>query len=144
MSADNGIIRVGRKGKKKFVFGDDDTKAFTVDVVEAFQDYIGIDSTFRTEVREDGNKVIPTAEMPAFHEAVRQWAIGLATPKGGTQEDPVQRPDITAAEALDFAARLREVWNELQDFFVPKSPQKPESPGSSGVELRFSVEQPEA
>lgn len=138
MSADNGIIRVGRKGKKQFAFGDD--PAFTVDVVEAFQEYIGIDETFRTELKEDGNKRIPTVEMPAFHEAVRQWAIRLATPKGGTREEPVQQPEITVAEALDFAARLREVWDELQDFFAPKSRQKPELPGSSEVALRFSVE----
>ena len=41
----NGVIRVGRKGRKKFAFGEGEP--FEVDVVVAFQEWICIDDGFR-------------------------------------------------------------------------------------------------
>lgn len=141
MSASNGVVRIGRKGLKKFAFGDDGTP-FEVDVVVAFQAWIGVDDEFRP-VDEDanGHRPIPTAEMPAYHQAAVEFVRGLAAIPSQTGKDSIL-PDITVAEALDFIARLREAYDELAGFFRPKSREKPDSPATSevGSELRFSAE----
>lgn len=125
MSASNGVIRIGRKGIKKFAFGEDGAP-FDVDVVVAFQEWINIDARFRNE--ETG--LIPHTDMPAYHAAAVEYAIRLS---GGP---------VTTAEALDFVARLREQYDELIDFFQPRSREKLDSPDTSEAhsELQFSAE----
>lgn len=129
MSVSNGVIRIGRKGIKKFAFGEDGAP-FEVDVVSTFQRWLIIDESLR---QQDGDKTssILTEDMPGYHiEAVRfvSEVAGL------------EPTTITVAEALDFLARLREQWDELADFFRPKRREKEDSPDTSAVELRFSEE----
>lgn len=128
MSANNGVIRIGRKGIKKFAFGDDG-QPFDVDVVVAFQRWITIDDGFRpTEVAENGDRSIPTSDMAEYHQAAVMFVAEIS----GVV--------VTTAEALDFIARLREQYDDLIVFFQPKLPQERASPDTSAVELRFSVE----
>jgi hypothetical protein len=131
MSNDNGVIRVGRKGRKKFAFGEDG-EPFEVDVVVAFQQWIAIDEQFRDRTEDQS---IATADMPNYHESAVAFAKSYAT-------DPVSGagPDITTAEALDFIARLREQYEAVADFFRPRLREKPDSSATSEAELRFSVE----
>ena len=131
MSASNGdgVIRIGRKGIKKFAFGDG--PVFEVDVVQAMQQWLGIDEQHRQPEGDDKGKIL-TEDMPTYHQAAVHFVVGLANPTGV--------PTITIAEALDFIARLREQFDELADFFRPKRREKDESPGTSGVELQFSEE----
>ncbi len=131
MSANNGVIRVGRKGRKKFAFGEDGVP-FEVDVVVAFQEWICIDDQFR-DMTED--RSIPTAEMPNYHQAAVQFVQRLATNPAN-----IETPTITTAEALDFIARLREYYDEVATFFQPRSRDEPDSPDTSEAELRFSTE----
>jgi hypothetical protein len=134
MIASNGVIRVGRKGLRKFAIGEEDDPrklpTFEVDVVAAFQQWIAIDDGFRPPLPNDeGNRPIPTADMAAYHQA----AVGYVAELGGGE--------VTTAEALDFIARLREQYDELADFFQPKLREKRASPDTSeGGSLRFSVE----
>lgn len=140
MSSSNGVIRVGRKGLKKFAFGEDG-RPFEVDVVVAFQLWITIDDGFRpVEEDKDGNRPIPVADYPAYHQAAVAFVQGLAAEDRGDGKDKVL-PDITTAEALDFIARLREQYDELVVFFRPKLRGEPDSPATSGAELRFSAEE---
>lgn len=125
----NGVIRIGRKGVKKFAFGDGEP--FDVDIVVAFQEWIGIDDEFRpAEPDADGRRPIPTAEMPRYHAEAAAYVSRLSN------------VDVTAAEALDFIARLREQYDELAVFFQPKSLVERDSQSSSEPvsELRFSEE----
>ena len=135
MSASNGVIRIGRKGLKKFAFGDDGAP-FEVDVVVAFQQWIIIDEAFRP-IEEDakGNRAIPTIEMPAYHQSAVVFVQQLAT-NPITNEQPI----ITVSEALDFIARLREQYTEMVGFFQARSPEERASPATSEGGLRFSVE----
>ena len=126
MSADNGVIRVGRKGRKKFAFGEGEP--FEVDVVVVFQQWISIDETFRDQSED---RTIPTAGMAMYHQAALDFVKGLSP----------NAVDICVAEALDFIARLREQYDEVSVFFRPKSLDEPESAGTSGAEMRFSVEE---
>lgn len=133
MSASNGVIRIGRKGKKKFAFGDGEP--FTVDIVTAWQQWIGIDDAFRPDEEDaNGNRPIPLAEIPGYQQSAVEFVRELAG-------DACRDEDITPAEALDFIARLKEQYDELAVFFRPKSPQERASPATSEAELRFSVEE---
>lgn len=137
MSANNGVIRIGRKGLKKFAFGDGPT--FEVDVVQAFQRWVAIDEGFRPETEDaDGNRRVATADMENYHRAAVEFVQSLC--HGSDLHHLPTREMITTAEALDFIARLREQYDELVVFFRPKLREEPDSPASSGAELRFSEE----
>lgn len=136
MSANNGVIRIGRKGLKKFAFGDG--PVFEVDVVVEFQKWISIDDSFRPETENaDGNRPVAVSDMAEYHRAAVQFVCELAFDK-----DVIGRTKnlITTAEALDFIARLREQYDELALFFRPNLRKEQNLPASSGVELRFSEE----
>lgn len=136
MSASNGVIRIGRKGLKRFAFGEAG-EPFQVDVVEAWQRWISVDDSFRPpEEDADGNRPIPIAEMSAYHQAAVGYVKELSNHRDGSE-------DITIAEALDFIARLREEYDALAVFFRHRSSEERASPATSEPELRFSVE-PEA
>jgi hypothetical protein len=131
----NGVIRVGRKGKKKFAFGDGPDDVFEVDVVEKFQEWISIDESFRPEVpttHDRGEKVrpVPNERMAEFHAALFDFAKRCAGDKAPA--------DLTLAEAIEFKTKLMEVYDELSDFFVPKSREKSSSPLSAEARLSFS------
>lgn len=104
MSSNNGVIRIGRKGIKKFAFGEDG-EPFEVDVVVVFQEWINIDAKFR---QEDENGTIPRENMADYHTAAVEYV------------KRVSGSEVTTAEALDFIARLREQYEELIVFFQPK------------------------
>ncbi len=128
MSKENGVIRIGRKGIKKFAFGEDG-EPFEVDVVVAFQEWIRIDDEFR-----DVERNIPLSDMINWHQAAVNFVTALS---GG---DIHKGTLITVAEALDFIARLRECYDEVAVFFRPKSREERDSPDSTEAELRFSTE----
>lgn len=134
----DGVIRIGRKGLKKFAFGEDG-EPFEVDVVSVMRDWFAIDESFRQEdgegVKKEDVGTIKTENMPAYHYAAVQFVTQLAMTQSGTT------PIITVAEALDFIARLREQYDELVVFFRPKKPEERESPGTSQPGLRFSTEE---
>lgn len=140
MSTNNGtcgIIRVGRKGRRKFAFGEDG-EPFEVDVVVAFQEWVCIDDQFR-EGYED--RIIPPSAMAEYHRAAVEFAKSQACdPVSGDPQHGNPPTEITTAEALDFIARLRECYDEVADFFQPKSRAEPDSQDTSAAELRFSVE----
>lgn len=127
MSANNGVIRIGRKGIKKFAFGEEGS-AFDVDVVVAFQEWITVDESLR-EASDD--RSIPVGMMAEYHTQAVDFVKRLS---GGNVEE------LTTAEALEFIALLRDEYNKLTDFFQPKLREEQDSPDTSEVELRFSTE----
>ncbi len=144
----NGVIKIGRKGRKRFQFeGQHDGcegPEFVLDVVDAFEGWLVVDDQFRSnyEPDADGNRVIPRSDLPEYHRVLREHMQALQGPRREGQPEPVE---ISTADALDFVARLREQYDELAHFFQPKSRTEPESPATSAepsAELRFSVEQP--
>lgn len=149
MSANNGVIRIGRKGVKKFAFGDED-EPFEVDVVAAFQQWIIVDDQFRLEEGTDGSdRSIPIAVLPEYHRAAVEFVHhlmidGTKSAKRMTEIEAagIKIAEVTTAEALEFIARLREQYDELADFFQPRLREERDSPGTSGEgsRLRFQVE----
>ncbi len=140
MSANNGVIRIGRKGIKKFAFGEDG-KPFEVDVVVAFQGWLCIDDEFRErEGCED--RSIKTVDMPEYHQAAVRYVQELAFDPKITETHHPERINLTVAESLEFIALLREEYDALLTFFRPRSPEGPDSPGTLEEGLRFSEEAP--
>lgn len=139
MSADNGIIKIGRKGLKKFAFGDG--PVFEVDVVVAFQEWIRIDDSFRPPEDEEGNRRIPMEQMGEYHKTALEYVNELRNRGTRGEVSPNDANRLTTAEALDFLARLREQYDELANFFRPKSRDEPDSQDTSRVEHRFSAEE---
>ena len=131
MSNDNGVIRVGRKGIRKFAFGEDG-EVFSVDVVIAFQEWVTIDDTFRE--RTDDRSIV-SEDMKDYHIAAVEFVKRLSI-----NPRTMEAASITTAEALDFIARLQECYEEVAAFFRPKLREERDSPDTSEVEHRFSVE----
>ena len=135
MSNDNGVIRVGRKGIKKFAFGEDG-EPFSVDVVVAFQEWVTIDDSFREHTDD---RSIASSHMADYHASAVAFVERLSSVPDGDGKGHSHQI-ITTAEALDFIARLQECYDEVAAFFRPKSREEPDSPATSEVELRFSQE----
>ncbi len=151
MSGSNGsgVIRIGKKGLRKFAFGVEGSpgsEVFEVDVVSAIQQWFNVHDTFVEAgvENEEGRKVIPSAEVPRYHQAAVEFVEDLRCTNTKNSldrghEDSGYLP-VTVAEALDFNARLRECYDELVVFFRPRSREERDSPASSGVALHFSEE----
>jgi hypothetical protein len=145
VSTSNGVVRIARKGLKKFAFGDDGPP-FEVDVVVAFQEWITIDEQFRpAEPDTDGNRLILTEQMAAYHQA----AVNFVNRLTGVDMRAGTPNTVTTAEALDFIARLRECYDDYAVFFRPKSRKErgllatsegASSDTSQETEMRFSTE----
>jgi hypothetical protein len=135
VSKNNGVVRISRKGKKKFAFGEDG-QPFEVDVVQTWQEWLNIDETLRGE----DDKI---ADWSTYHQAAVEFACRIA----GMQSVA----GMTQAEALDFVARLREEYDDLAVFFRPRSREERGLQGTSEeaqsstlhqkTELRFAVEE---
>ncbi len=140
MSANNGVIRIGRKGIKKFAFGDEGapgSEPFEVDVVITFHEWLVVDDGFRPiEQDAEGNRPIPRVEIPAYDCAAIEF---VESRRGGNKHHP-EYVRVSAGEARDFMARLREEYDRLANFFQAKSSDEPESPDTSEVALQFSEE----
>lgn len=145
----NGVIRIGNKGTKKFAFGVEGSpggEVFELDVVSTIQEWFNIHDQFvnEGEENEDGKKVIQAVEIPRYHQAAIEFVEDLRCTNLKNREAK-DNPEsgyklVTVAEALDFNARLREVYDELVVFFRPKSREEQDSPDTSAVELQFSEE----
>lgn len=134
MPADD-VVRIERKGRKKFAFGAEGAP-FEVDVVVAFYDWVDADNKFRGE-----DRTIPDDQSKAYNEAAVAFVQGLMMLPDKSGDALKDRPDITTAEALDFIARLREQYEACADFFRPKLGGERDSPDTSqGTELRFMEE----
>lgn len=145
MSSSNGVVRIARKGRRKFAFGEEGTPGsapFTVDVVDVFHSWLGTYDQFRQEEEdESGERPIPRENREAYHAGAVQFVEALRnSPTDVRGEERYE--EVSVAEAMDFMARLREAYDELVVFMQAKSRAKQDSPATSEEpsQLRFSVE----
>ena len=120
------IIKIGRKGKRTFVLGEDG-KPFTIDVVAVYYDYLDLDKNFR-----DDKGVVPDDRIGPLNKAAWDYVKDVAGTGGGDASD------CTLAEALEFLATLRKEYDKLKSFFEIDSPEESSSPTPSET-LRFST-----
>lgn len=117
---DNGVIRIGTKGRKKFAFGDG--QPFLVDVVDLSNKWAAIDTAYR----EPDGTVAPS-KMLALNNDLWNFV---------REETGVM--DISKAEAIEFMKHVTDEATALSDFFVPKSVKDAPSSPESTTTLRYS------
>ncbi len=98
----DGIIRIGRKGKQKFCFGD--SPAFEVDIIHVANQWAQVDRSFRDE-----KGVIVADTLSKFNEAALEFVKQIAA-----------QPDLTLSEALEFLKHITLEGEKLRLFFDPK------------------------
>ena len=124
----NGVIRITRKGRVKFAFGEDG-EPFDVDVMGVWNEWVQVS---RSIEGIDGK--IPNDKIVAFDETKRAFVQAKVQDAYKGRQEPI--PVLSHIEAVEF---LNLIWNEverLRPFFEPKLPGLLASPASS--ELRFS------
>lgn len=122
MSESNGVIRTKSKGRRKFAFGEDGAE-FEVDVIKAYDEWIGIDGSFRNEKR-----LVPEEQLQAWKDAATAFAERLSGQTG-----------LDGSTVLEFLALLQGEAIKLQDFFVVKYAEKPKSVDSLESRITFST-----
>lgn len=113
--AENGIIKIGKKGVLTFQIGDG--PEFSVDVVARSNEWSDI---YREFLGPDGN--IDPARAKEQCLAAMEFVEDISGAKQGT---------YSMAEILEFMNVLQEKKNELSFFFKPKSLGEPSSPKPS-------------
>lgn len=145
MSSSNGkgVIRITRKGRRSFAFGEEGTpgsEPFEVDILTVFQEWLNRVDDFRQEEEdEEGNHPIPQENVSAYHQAAVDFVEAL---RGGDKSHPEYVP-VSKIEALEFVAQVREAYDDLVGFTQARSREERASPATSeggSVELRFSPE----
>lgn len=113
-----GIIQIGRKGMKKFQFGDDG-QPFEVDVTQVWNDFISIADHFRGE---DGN--VPRDKADEHNRAIAEYVADKSKMPVG---------ELSLSEVLEFQAVIMEEAEKLRDFFDVALRKKRGLPGSSVI-----------
>lgn len=142
----HGVLRVGRKGRMKFAFGDHavldpmrPALEIEADVLALYNDYCEMDAPFwgpDGKFIEGPGKM--TEHMVAKLNLVRGWIIegGKAMKEDG--EAMALANDLSPAEALELIRMVTEEYTKLKPFFSPRASESElSSPESFG--LRFST-----
>jgi hypothetical protein len=119
MSQENGvpIIRLGRKGVRKFQF-DEDTPIVELDVIHCWNQWLQIERSFRDEKGD-----VPPEKNPEVNMALNDFACAM-----------LQVQAMSDANALEFQAILGREVDKLLPFFDVKSSEEPSSqPNSTTV-----------
>ena len=133
MSASNGdeVIRIEKKGIKKFAFGDG--PVFSVDVIRAMDAWNGIDGEYR-----DAAGGVPKEKLAAWRRAqlnfARDWVTATVDPQVAAQIVP----EIDDAQALAFINRLDAYIDGLKDFFGVRTGKEPSPPPPSDSATVFT------
>lgn len=119
MSSENGngedIIKIGRKGLKKFQYAED-TPVVTLDVIHVYNQWLALERVFRNE-----QGVVPPEKNPEVNAALNEFSCNMLQAKDGMSD----------ADALHFQAVLFKEVDKLTAFFDVKSADEPSSPPSS-------------
>lgn len=130
MSDGSGVIKIGRKGRQKFQFGD--TPEFEIDLVRTHDAWADIDNSYRDAA---GN--VPRDKMPQYRadtiEFVREVIRRHTTPEHAAAIIDL----LTDAECLEFHKHLTERVLALKDFFTVASGKEASPPAST--EVKFST-----
>ncbi len=121
MSSSNGtgVIHIGRKGRKKFSFGEG--PSFEVDVVKAWDEWADIDRSFRVPDPTDPKAtIVPDDAFTSYRQARTAYVKQLS----GVD-------DLSEAECLEFMAKVGDEVKDLRVFFQPRSASEPSSQEST-------------
>ena len=118
MGADNGvpIIKIGRKGKKTFQFGDDGMP-FSIDVVAVHNLYLDYCRPLQND-----KGIIPPEKIAEQSKIILELCRDIS-----------QTADLNLSECLEFISVLGEEVEKLRGFFDADLRKKRSSPESTGT-----------
>lgn len=126
MSADNGVIRMARKGKAKFAFGED--PPFEIDVREFWDEWFSVDHNLRDEKGD-----IPKESYMAYEQQKRAFVQTVVSGAYTNQIPGKDAPVLTRTEVDEFLARVREEVEKTRVFTEVRSPGPQQSQESSAI-----------
>lgn len=128
MSESNGenILKVGRQGRRKVQFGDDDP-AFEIDVIEVYNQFSDLDMQFR-DAKGEFDKARTADWNKACWGFVQQVVQDNMADKTAVEKINAA---MSLADARRFLKLLQEETNRLIPFFKLDSAEGPSSPASS-------------
>lgn len=140
MSSGNGVIRIGKKGLRKFAFGDDDSAPIIeVDVVNVHDELVELDWKYR----DAEGKLLPDKSREhrtARFEFVKGLILETMKVASLEKQHALKKvaDDLTLAEALEFERYITEETARLKDFFAPATGNGQSPPGSSVGAVTYS------
>lgn len=130
----NGVLKVHKRGRAKFQFGDDEP-VIELDVIEVYDQWVEVLWALRdAEGKLPNDKVNEYGKnRQDFVQAVVNTAYGLIAEK-----PPI--PNVSRAEAEQFIKLVEEAAEELRNFTSPKKDAPSSAPASTAPaeEIRFS------
>lgn len=115
----DGVIRVERRGLRKFALGDMPPKE--IDVTHAYSEWCRVDRQYRGA---DGR--VPPEKAAELNEMAIKFARDMLLDAGS-------QADVNLTEALTFLRLLTEEAEKLSGFFAPPTSGGPSSPGRTAV-----------
>ena len=131
MSESNGVLRIGRQGRKKFQFGDDDP-AFEIDVIDVYNQFSETDLKLR-----DAKGVLTPDKVGDWNKAV--WGFVQQVVLDHMPKDAAEKVNagMSLTDARAFLKLLQEEANRLIPLFKLESGEKPSSPENSGIAVSY-------
>jgi hypothetical protein len=115
VTTENGVLKIGTKGRKTFQMGDDGPQ-IALGVTQTNNDYNELVAKFADPATGE----VPSSKIGAVNAAVVAWVEGLFGCKG-----------VELEMALEFVHVLGQEAAKMRVFFAPGSKAGPSSPESS-------------
>ena len=128
------ILRIGRRGKVKFAFGEEGepgSEAFFVDIVKVLDAWIDVDWQLR-----DAEGKLPADKNEEYGQNKHEFAQRIVTEAYAAQHAGKVPPELTRAEASEFLAYVSQEASKLRGFLPKPSETAQSSP--KHMELTFS------
>lgn len=133
----NGIIRIPKRGRAKFQFGDDDASepVIDVDVIEVYDAWSEIEWVLR-----DKEGVLPNDKINEHGQNRLNFVQAVVNDAYAKVASKPAVPTISRAEAEAFIVEVSRKAKELRDFFLLKKDDPSSAPASTApeTEIRFS------
>jgi hypothetical protein len=132
----DGIIKIGKKGIRKFEFGDEKAAVIVeLDVVATFDKWCEVDRSFR-----DAEGKIPKERLGEFNAAAFLWTKEIIQATGDPKASRgTVNAQLSVAEAICFVNALSKEVEKLKLFFDPPTDDAPSLPKRSEISVEYSA-----
>ncbi len=134
----NGVVKIARRGRAKFQFGDDD-QPFEVDVLAVYDQWYVVNWQLR-DIDEKGDGVVPNDKQDEFGQNRLNFAQAVVNSAYESQQLGAA-PVLCRAEAEAFIDEISKKAAELRNFTVSKKDTPSSQPDSTGESARINFSQ---
>lgn len=130
----NGVIKIAKRSRRKFQFGDDEAVTVTVDIIEVVDQWHEVN--FALRVLEGDMWTLPTSKVNEFAVNRLNFVQAIVNDAYAAEHAGVTVPQLTRIEAEEFIRVVQLEAEQLRNFTLPKSAETssaPESTADRGV-----------